>query len=426
MFSINTDNLQIISANSPQNSLSDSEINQHQHTFDHYLDLVSSRGQGWADLPFDNQVVQNIVEFSQQARGKYSTIVVLGIGGSMLGPKCILDVLDANHRQGYPEVICLDNIDPYITNNIANSIDFSQTLFLVQTKSGSTPETASQYLYFSSLITAKGLNLADHLVIVTDPDAGVMRNIAETQGIKSFPLPSNVGGRYSVLSAMGLVVASLVGLDIQKLLDGAKNIVENEIKLAFTFASIQFQLLQKGKNINVIMPYSSRLKSFSEWTVQLISESLGKKFDTSGKLINTGITPLVSVGATDQHSQLQLFAEGQKDKLMIFLEVVNQGKEVVITESSSVAIPQFEYLSGVSFNQLLSAELFGTKQSLTEELVPNVTITIDTIDEFSLGQLFMFFQFATAFVGEMLHIDTFDQPGVERSKVLTKQKLAKN
>lgn len=424
MVILDVQNLIEVGNKSPKDGLTVSEISHTQDQFNHYYDLLKSREQGWVDLSFDTENVQNILDFAKSIHGKYSTIVILGIGGSMLGPKCILDVLDASHKQGYPQVICLDNIDPYITNKVAQDLDYSKTLFLVQTKSGGTPETVSQYLFFRALIESKNLKVSEHFVIVTDPHAGIMRQIAETEGIPNFPLPANVGGRYSVLSSMGLVVASLVGLDIQKILDGARNIVENEITDAFALAQIQFKLLQKGKNINVIMPYSSRLRSFSEWCIQLISESLGKKFDLQGRVVNTGITPLVSVGATDQHSQLQLFAEGQNDKLVIFVEVKDHGKQVTITEKDSVSTSHFSYLNGVSFNQLISAELYGTGKSLTEENRPNVTILINKIDEYALGEMFMLFQLATGFVGEMMQINTFDQPGVERSKVITKQRLS--
>jgi glucose-6-phosphate isomerase len=418
MLTLNIENLLEVSHRAPENSLNQTEIDSNTDSFQKYFDSFVSQGQGWTDLVYDTENLSNIQKFITSVVGKYKSVVIIGIGGSMLGPKCILDALNTSTE---PKVYCVDNVDPFEIHKIHSELDYSQTLFLVQSKSGGTPETAAQYLYFRNHLNSLGLNSKDHFVIVTDPDAGVMREIVTNENLISFPLPSNVGGRYSVLSSVGLVISGLIGLDIIQLLAGAQQVFENDIHTAFSLATIQYQLLKKGKNINVIMPYSSRLKSFSEWCIQLISESLGKKFDLNGHQINTGITPLVSVGATDQHSQLQLFAEGQKDKLVVFLEIKNHGVDAMITDTAPKV---WEYLSGVSFGELINAECYGTGKSLVEESVPNITLEIDTLNEFSLGQLFMMFELATAFVGEMLNINTFDQPGVERSKVLTKQKLA--
>jgi glucose-6-phosphate isomerase len=387
---------------------------------DHYWELIKSRGQGFIDLPKDNNVLDQVKAFASSVEGKYAHIVILGIGGSMLGPKCILEAL-YSPRPGL-QIHYLDNIDPHKISQIASNIDLSKTLFLVQTKSGGTPETISQYLYFRNQVNTHNLDAKDHFVFVTDPQKGYLRQVANLENIPSFVIPENVGGRFSVLTPVGLLVAALVGLDIDSMLSGAQSVLDNQLSEAYTLATIQHSLSESGKSINVIMPYSSRLKTFSEWCVQLISESLGKEFDLDGNLVNTGITPLPAVGATDQHSQLQLFAEGPNDKLIIFIKPQDYGVEIDIPHTNEESLT---YLNGHSFNQLLDAEFKGVSAALTERDRPNLTIEIDQVNEFSLGELFMFFELATAFVGVMLNINTFDQPGVERGKVLSRKNLIK-
>lgn len=387
----------------------------------HYINKVESRAQGFMDLGYDLENLEKIKEFSKKTTGHYDTIVILGIGGSMLGPKTILEALYSNPKK--IKVVCLDNIDPFRINQVEAELNYAKTLFLVQTKSGGTPETIAQYLFFRQKLESKGLELKKHLVFVTDPEKGFLREIANSQNIPSFSIPENVGGRFSVLSSIGLLVSGLVGLDIDNLLLGARDTLENQKEDAYKLAFTQYQLFLAGTNINVIMPYSSRLAMFAHWSIQLISESLGKARDLEGRVVNTGITPIPALGATDQHSQLQLFAEGPKDKLIIFINVENHLENLAIPNSS---LENFSYLNDKSFNQLLAAELVGVRQSLVEAGVSSLTINIEKVDEYNLGSLFMFFELATAFLGEMLEINTFDQPGVERSKVLTKEILEKN
>jgi glucose-6-phosphate isomerase len=392
--------------------------NMSQINLDHYWELIKSRGQGFTGLPKNTQVSTDIKNFMERVKNRYNHIVILGIGGSMLGPKCILEALYS--PQPGLQIHYLDNIDPYKISQIESNIDLTKTLFLVQTKSGGTPETIAQYLYFRDKVNTHNLDAKNHFVFVTDPKRGYLRQVANTESIPSFIIPENVGGRFSVLTPVGLLVAALVGLDIDSMLSGAQSVLDNQLSEAYTLATIQHSLSESGKSINVIMPYSSRLKTFSEWCVQLISESLGKEFDLHGNVVNTGITPVPAVGATDQHSQLQLFAEGPNDKLIIFIKPQDYGVNIQIPHTDQELL---QYLNGHSFNQLLDAEFKGVKAALTERDRPNLTIEIDQVNEFSLGELFMFFELATAFVGEMLNINTFDQPGVERSKVLSRENL---
>lgn len=421
--------LNLIAQKNPAHGISESELNSWKDKFSEFKTRIESRKQGFLDLPFDTQNLEKVKQFSTSMKGKFDTIVVLGIGGSMLGPLVILESLRNESKQSVKKkVYCVDNIDPDLIKEIDSKLNYATTLFLVQTKSGTTPETVAQYFYFRAKVIKENLEVKDHFVFVTDPENGYLRKSAPKDQIACFDIPGNVGGRFSVLSNVGLVLASLLDINVDDLLEGARNAVQkyfggNDLS-SYNLAVSQFLLNQKGKNITVLMPYSSRLKTFAAWYIQLLSESVGKTLDLNGKEVWTGVTPLPALGATDQHAQMQLFKEGPNDKLIVFLEVKDHQVEVQIPDlfgdEKSLA-----YLKGKSFNQLLDAEFVGTKQSLSESEKPNITISLDKVDEKSLGELFIFFEISVAFLGEFFNINTFDQPGVERSKVITREILSR-
>jgi glucose-6-phosphate isomerase len=416
--------------------------------FQTYQQRIISRGQGFLELPNQSPNVENIKSFSEEVREKYEDIVVIGIGGSMLGPQTIqqaLDVMSTRWERGVKfRVHFVDNSDPFVTQEVASQVNLEKTLFLVQTKSGSTPETLAQYFYFRQWVDNLYLPAKEHFVFVTDPEDGYLRQVAQEEGIPSFPIPSNVGGRFSVLSSVGLLLAGLLNLDIEHLLAGAKAVVNTYfygtesledgsygLKLAegwwvdrsaYELASMQWSLYKQGVNMTVLMPYSNRLQTLAKWYTQLLSESIGKKYNLEKKVTHTGITPVPALGATDQHSQLQLFQEGPTDKLIMFVEVQNHQSQRYLPEEYT-NLEKFNFLQNRSLEDLIQAELQGTRQSLTESEKPNVTLSIPRVDEYSLGGMFMFLELSVAFLGEFLNINTFDQPGVERSKILTKKIL---
>jgi glucose-6-phosphate isomerase len=430
MLKLNLENVFSLYEVNKESGILPSLLKQKSQDFDKYRDLIKSRGQGFIDLPSDKDILKEINDFASSIKGKYDEYVILGIGGSMLGPKCILDTFFPDKTsQSKPKVTCVDNVDPYIIESIKNRLDFSKTLFLVQTKSGGTPETIAQYLYFKEEVENRGLSLKDHFVFVTDPEVGYLRKVADEEDIQTFPIPQNVGGRFSVLTAVGLLISALMNLNITKMLKGAEDVVnaeffEGKSKQAYNLAICNYALAQKNKTNLVIMPYNSRLATFADWAIQLISESTGKEKNLEGDIVNVGLTPIPSLGATDQHSQLQLFKEGPNDKQIIFIETSDYLAQAPIPSKELVSNPGLSYLKDHTFNDLIQAEMEGTRQSLTESLRPNYTLTISKTDEYNLGALFMFFELHTAFLGEFLNINTFDQPGVERSKVLTKEKLS--
>ncbi len=384
---------------------------------------ILSRNQGFIDLPSDIANLDLITDFTSKNRAKYTSIVLIGIGGSSLGPKCLLQALG---DQNSTPVHILDNIDPDEIATVSEHLDYNGTLFLIITKSGTTPETIATYLHFKAKVAELGLLANEHFVFITDPGENYLQEIAKLEHIPVFEIPANVGGRFSVLSSVGLVLGGFLGFDLKELLAGAAAI--NQDFLADTkadnqiwqLAKIQFELAKLGKNMAVIMPYSSRLNSFGHWYTQLFSESLGKEFDRTGNLVNVGITPIPAVGATDQHSQLQLFKAGPNDKLVIFIQVLEFDHQIFIPK---IEHPSLAYLSGQSLNNLIRSEYQATSQSLTESNRANLTITIPKVNAFYLGQLFQFFELTVACLGELYEINTFDQPEVERGKILTKQIL---
>lgn len=393
-----------------------------------YIEKIKTRGQGFYNIIDERSPLKAINDFARLNREKYDHFVVLGIGGSALGAICIAQSL--SHLFKPPKLIVLDNIDPVMIREIEDVINLDKTLFIVVTKSGSTPETLSQFFYFREKCAQKSLPLNEHFVFITDPAKGLLRKISKEEGISSFEVPENIGGRFSVLTAVGLLPAAMMGLDVETMITGAKHIRDTFLNpsasenTAFTLAAIQYILLKKGKTINVMMPYAQKLIRFADWYRQLLAESIGKRTDRDGDTVTTGITPVNALGATDQHSQSQLYNEGPNDKLHIFIKVAKTTEGIQIPfpypHEESVA-----YLKNVDFARLLNTEMEGTVRALTQNGRPNITVEIDKINEENLGGLFMLFEGATAFLGEFLNIDAFDQPGVELSKQITKQLLQK-
>jgi glucose-6-phosphate isomerase len=384
----------------------------------YYQKSAVFKEQGFVDLPYNKSIVNEIQTKTARFKNTFKNIVVLGIGGSMLGVQTIIDALYFDEKI---KIICLDNIDPFVMQKRTENLDLSQTIFLVQTKSGGTPETIAQYLHFEQKMLEAQLEISNHFIFVTDPKLGHLRKLAnENKAIVTFEIPSNIGGRFSVLTPVGLLISELLDIDSQKMLDGAKYALENNKPESMKLAKIQFELNKIGVDQNVLMPYSSRLATVAKWYIQLLSESIGKEFNLEGNKVHTGITPIPALGATDQHAQMQLFKEGPNNKLLLFVTVQDHKIELPISDNIPVG---FEYLKNKSFNQLLQAEFEGTQKSLSESGRPNLEIILPEVNEFNLGALFMTLELSVAYIGELLEIDAFNQPGVERSKVLAKELL---
>lgn len=413
-----------------EHGLTEQELTSLNSHIGGWIENFKKRGQGFYQVIDHMDELVRIKDFANKVHGRYRDIVVLGIGGSSLGTICLQQSLkhlfeNEKHINGIPKLHVLDNIDPALMREIQDVISLPETLFLVVTKSGSTPETLAQYCYFRSLTDALHLSPKEHFVFITDPVKGLLREIATKEQIPCFDVPSNVGGRFSVLTAVGLLPAALIGLDIEKLIQGARTMRDQFLStdpgknLPFQLAVIQYLMAQKGKTIHVLMPYAQKLIRLADWYRQLLAESTGKTLNDKGETVNVGITPVNALGATDQHSQTQLYNEGPFDKLIIFIKVEDMGEELMIPQN--IQSEATEFLKDVSFTKLLHTELEGTARAFTENNRANVTLEIHYINEDYIGQLFLLFEGATAFLGEMYGINAFDQPGVERSKIITKE-----
>lgn len=385
----------------------------------------------FTELPNDFENLNLIKGFAKEVSYKYRKIIQIGFGGSSLGAKAIIDALKVPGVTNYPDTYVLDNNDPYLIHEVEQKLVLEDTLFLVVSKSGNTPETNAIYQYFKSLYKHAKLEINEHFVFITDKPAPnkfrVLDFEAKSTNSQIFYIPEDVGGRFSVLSNAGLVLAVFAGIDVDSLLQGATSYLayafESDKEEIFEYALLQYLLYQKGQDINVLMPYSSRLATFAAWYVQLLAESVGKRYDRNGNEVNIGITPLSCIGASDQHSVLQLLSEGPYNKLVTFIHCNNA--QAPPQELPKITDPGLEYLSFCSLEKLFDAEYYGTRDSLTQAGRANLSIMINQIDAYHLGSLFMFFELTIAVLGELFNIDVYNQPGVELSKILTKKRLTK-
>ena len=394
---------------------------------------------GWTELPYNqDEIVKDILETAKNIRKKFDNFVVLGIGGSALGPSmaftalCHLHYNDLpkNKRKG-PKFFVEDNVDPVRMKELLDVIDVNKTCFNVISKSGATSETMAQYLIVSDLLKKAGADLKEHVVFTTDASRGNLVKISkELGGVKSFVLGDGVGGRFSELSPVGLLPAAVLGIDIKLLLKGAaymdKLCKPSDLKKnpALLSATLQYIAMQDGKNIGVLMPYSDNLRYVSDWYAQLWAESLGKNVTLSGEPCNVGQTPVKALGVTDQHSQVQLYTEGPYDKVVTFLSVGSYKEKSPIPHGCE-NIPDVSFLGGHTMEELIQAENKATAYALTKAGRLNYTINLPEVNEFTLGQLLYYFELQTAYAGAMFNIDTFNQPGVEAGKKATFALLGK-
>lgn len=387
----------------------------------------------WMNLGYNEETIWYVKEFASQVKGKFENILVLGIGGSALGGIAVTEallkpfwnLLTPEQRDNYPRIFFLDNIDPDTINGLLQVLDLKKTLVNVITKSGSTAETMSQFMIVKNILEKElGSEYRNNIVATTDKKTGILRQIAEQEGYKTFVVPDDVGGRFSVFSAVGLLPFAMLGLDIDAMVNGIKdmdlalkntNISEN---IAAQNALIHFLMdTQKGKNLSVMMPYSSRLKYVSDWYVQLWAESLGKNKDNNGNDVNIGPTPIKALGATDQHSQIQLYNEGPNDKVINFIRV--KEFDTTLEIPSIFEYTGIGYLGGKTINQLINAEADSTRVALSDYSRPTITITLDQVDAYNVAQLLYMLEVQTAIAGELYNINTFNQPGVEQAKNYT-------
>ena len=388
---------------------------------------------GWTELPYDQkEIVADILETAKDIKKNFDNFVVLGIGGSALGPIAAFQALChlrhnelPKYKRKAPKLYVEDNVDPERMQALLDVLDLDKTVFNVVTKSGATSETMAQYLIIMKILKDKyGKNAKDHMIATTSEKKGNLIKIAKQEGLKTFYIPDGVGGRFSELCPVGLLPAAVVGIDIKAMLAGAahmdkicknKDVRKNPALLT---AFLEYLAMQRGKNISVMMPYADSLKYIADWYCQLWGESLGKAVDNDDNEVFVGQTPVKALGVTDQHSQVQLYREGPFDKVITLIAVENYRATVEISEGCK-DIPDVSFLCGHTMNELITAERKANEYALTTANRLNYTITLPEVNAFTVGELLYMFEMETAFAGAMLNIDTFNQPGVEGGKNAT-------
>lgn len=388
----------------------------------------------YRDLPYNQETPDMIKDMVAVLKDKCEVFVVLGIGGSALGNIAIQTALnpymynlDENQREG-PQLFVFDNVDPAQFASFLKCAGnkLNRTIFNIVSKSGQTSETASQFMIIRKLILDKlgPEGLRNQVVATTDPKRGILRKIVESDNLRCLEIPDGVGGRFSVLSAVGLLSAAMCGIDIDLLLKGARDM---DVRVscedfynnpAAIIASINCYYYDNGKKISVLMPYSYHLKDMADWYRQLWAESLGKAYALNGSEVHIGPTPVKALGTTDQHSQVQLYREGPNDKLFTFLQVNNFDEDLTIGPAPTCA-PELSFLAGKKMSTLLNDEKLATEFALLQDKRPCLTILFDEVSAYTIGQFIYLYEVTTSFAGALFNINPYDQPAVELGKEAT-------
>lgn len=384
---------------------------------------------GFYELPeYD---VAPIKDFVAGLNPKFDTLVVLGIGGSALGNRALYSALKTE-RELPRRLFVYDNVDPVFLHEILSQLNLDTTLFNIITKSGTTAETMASYMILADLIRKRHpSDYTRRLIITTDREKGFLRQVIKNEGYPSFVVPDNVGGRFSVLTDVGLLSSAFTGIDISQLLKGAASMRRRCEELdilanpAYLNGLIHYLYMREGKNISVMMPYSNSLYDLADWYRQLWAESLGKRHDIKGREVFVGQTPVKALGTTDQHSQVQLYTEGPNDKVFTFLSVENFAHDYTIPNLHPER-EEVSYLGGRKLSELLNAERLATEIALSKAKRPNCNVVFPAIDEFHLGEFIMMYEIQTVFTGKLLHIDPLNQPGVEAGKIATYALMGKS
>jgi len=395
------------------------------------LDSPKQEKPAYRHLPYDAQTSDKVKELVAEVKDQCENLVVLGIGGSALGSTALQTALnpymynlDDLQRAG-PRLFVLDNIDPAQLVSFLDWVDdrLDKTIFNVISKGGDTAETVSQFMIVRrTLLEKSGFDgYTERVVVTTDAKKGLLRRIADTDNLRSLEVPDGVGGRFSVLSAVGLFSAAMCGIDIDQLLAGAADMdarvscEDFSRNPAAINAAINYYFYNQGKKISVMMPYSFHLKDLADWYRQLWAESLGKAKDLKGNEVHIGPTPIKALGATDQHSQIQLYREGPNDKLFTFLQVDDFGADLTIGPAPDCAA-ELGYLAGRKLSELLNNEKKATEYALLESKRPCLTVLFDKVDAYTVGQFIYLYEVTTSFAGELFGIDPYNQPAVQLGK----------
>lgn len=381
--------------------------------------LLASGEQGFIQTLSDKTELELIKKTAKKIQSTFSQLLVIGIGGSDLGARALQSIFASNKSK--VQILFLgDTTDPEELDRICSQIDWKSCAINPVSKSGNTVEPLSTFLYVQKkLIKAVGKKRhADHVFVTTQDSDSIFRQLVDQYGYTLVPHPMNIGGRWTILSVVGLLSAAASGIAADQLRKGALDYYRKANKqmnnAAMIYAALHYLGQEKGKSLAVLMPYSSRLEQVGGWYRQLFAESLGKEKTRSKKTVNTGLTPIAANGPKDQHSQVQLYASGPFDKLITFIRLEQSSKSnrvPVLAKSHSAA-----YLSKMRFHEILNHEQEATAIALASKKRPSGTIVLPELSEYSIGQLICFFELACVYLAELLDINAFDQPGVEEGK----------
>ena len=396
----------------------------------------------YRDLPYDDEMISAVNAEVEHFRDRCEVLVVLGIGGSALGNIALQSALNpytynlmSDRTRPGPQLFVLDNVDPDQIKSVIDLITpkIKKTAVNVISKSGETAETAGQFILFRDLLQQKlGKKYKENILATTDPSGGTLREIATAEGYRTLEVPDGVGGRFTVLSAVGLFSAAMCGIDIEALLKGAAA-MDKRLKdgdeldnPAALLAAIHYILGNKGKSISVMMPYATSLYYLADWFRQLWAESLGKRYSLDGKReVYTGQTPVKALGTTDQHSQVQLYREGPNDKIITLLEVERFAQKLAIPGSMK-QVKTLAYLADSNFQTLINSEKLGTEYALLESKRPTMTVLLPRISPETVGQFLYMYEVAVSYMGGLLDINTYDQPAVQLGKDATYALMGKD
>lgn len=372
---------------------------------------------GYYDLPaLSNGIIEQISKL-KKSLPNFKNIALVGVGGSSLGVKAIYEML----AHGQKNLIFFDNLDPFLIASNLNKISLDDTIFIISSKSGTTIETIS---IFKCILERFKIVNFENFIIISDPNSP-LEIYAKARNIRVFNIPKNVGGRFSVLSAVGLVPLGLSGVDVSEILNGAMACKAQHL------GGDDDTILQKAYHyarhetakINVLFSYSSRLASFNDWFVQLWAESLGKKRGYK----RVGLTPVGLIGSKDQHSFLQLIMEGAKDKTVTFITAKkHEDQNLKLSNLSLDGLQSCDFTNDLEIASVLNAQARATMQALKSENISVDEIRLDSLDAWHSGYLVYYYELLTSATGLMLGINTYNQPGVELAKLLLRQNLEQN
>ena len=375
---------------------------------------------GWLDLPinYDKEELEQIKICAEKVKNNSKYLLVIGIGGSYLGARAVIEALTStfyNLRENSPIILYVgNNLSTSYINDIIKIIGNDDFSINVISKSGTTTEPAIAFRIFKKILENKyGNNASERIFVTTDEEKGALHTIAKENNYQTFKIPNNIGGRYSVLTAVGLFPIAVANINVDKLLNGAikaynkynnSNLNEND---CYKYAVIRNLLYHKDKNIEIFASYEPRLHYYIEWLKQLFGESEGK----NGK----GIFPVGVEFTTDLHSLGQYIQDGRRNIFETVLNIENTNESITMTKEEN-NLDNLNYLEGLTLDYINHKAMEGTIDAHVSNDVPNILINVDKLDEETIGELIYFFELACAMSGFILNVNPFNQPGVEKYK----------